>query len=260
MLVEVDRQEYLDEIRQTVCSRCVECPEGGPPCGPRGKPCGVELHLDQLVEAAREVHSPLAEPYHLHIRERVCPTCPEWHGEHCPCPMDTLTLLVVEAVEAVDARKGRRERGRKFLAQLPAGTEAVLEEVDRAYEEAVNGWTGCDWLTHFGTARLNLQGHTAADAETRAVESIWGRECEEWAQAASWLHWVERQAREAEREASLAVEAAHRDRWGEALAHAHRAWATEVHSGRPLRRGEPTWQRLYRVIYSHYWQTAGARP
>ena len=53
MIAETDLHEYLDEIRQEVCSRCVERPLGGPPCGPLGKPCGVELHLAGLVEAVQ---------------------------------------------------------------------------------------------------------------------------------------------------------------------------------------------------------------
>jgi hypothetical protein len=45
MLAEVEMQEYLAEIRQEVCSRCVERLPASPPCGPLREPCGVELHL-----------------------------------------------------------------------------------------------------------------------------------------------------------------------------------------------------------------------
>ena len=63
MLAEAELQEYLDEIRKEVCSRCVERPAGGPPCEPLGKPCGVELHLEKLIDAVHDVHSGLIGPY-----------------------------------------------------------------------------------------------------------------------------------------------------------------------------------------------------
>src|SRR5262245_33269717 len=100
MDVRTDLQEYLDEIRQEVCSRCVERPEGGPPCGPLGKVCGVELHLPQLVAAVREVHSDWMGPYLYNTHQKVCQGCPHLHRDCCPCPMDTLALLVAQAVEA----------------------------------------------------------------------------------------------------------------------------------------------------------------
>jgi hypothetical protein len=108
MIPEAELVEYLDEIRQEVCGRCVERPEGGPPCAPLGKVCGVELHLLQLVEAVREVHSDHMGPYLDSTRRKVCQCCPYLHESCCACPMDSLALLVVEAIEAVDARHRRR--------------------------------------------------------------------------------------------------------------------------------------------------------
>src|SRR5947209_8362018 len=101
MIASPEMQEYLDQIRQEVCSRCVERPAGGPPCLPLGKPCGVELHLPQLVESVREVHSDLIGPYLATNRRQVCEQCPYLHhADYCPCPMDSLAVLVVEAIEA----------------------------------------------------------------------------------------------------------------------------------------------------------------
>src|SRR5437016_1604702 len=42
MLTELELAEYREEIRNHVCSRCVDRPAGGPPCEPLGKRCGVE--------------------------------------------------------------------------------------------------------------------------------------------------------------------------------------------------------------------------
>lgn len=97
--------EYLDEIRSYVCSRCVERPPGGPPCAPLGKQCGIELHLPELINAIRAVDSPGIGPYLAHNRQTICTTCPHLHSSICPCPMDYLAVLLVEAVESVDERR-----------------------------------------------------------------------------------------------------------------------------------------------------------
>lgn len=96
--------EYLEEIRKEVCSRCVERPPGGPPCAPLGKVCGIELHLPEIVRAIREVQSGWLEDYLENDRAKVCSHCPHRHTDICPCPMDYLGALLVEAVEAVDRR------------------------------------------------------------------------------------------------------------------------------------------------------------
>jgi hypothetical protein len=248
MLVETEVQEYLDEIRQQVCSRCVERPYGGPPCGPLGKPCGVELHLPQLIEATREVHSDLVEPYLDNNRKKICEGCAFLHSEFCPCPMDTLAVLVVEAIESVERRRRRREQGRERLADLAGADRPGLEEVARACEEALGTWTGCDWPTTFGRAGLDLNGWTAAEAETRAVEAAGGDDRETWTAAADWLREVERRAAQAEIRALQAVAAARKGLWPLAVENARRAWALEFQTGRTLRRQPPTWQPLYKVL------------
>lgn len=98
-------QEYLAEIRNQVCSRCVERPSGGPPCAPLGKKCGVERFLPQYVEAIHEVHSPSIEPYLDKLHSAVCGGCDRKGSEGCPCPLDYLLVLMVQAVETVDQRR-----------------------------------------------------------------------------------------------------------------------------------------------------------
>jgi hypothetical protein len=104
MPAQVDLSEYMDEIRKHVCSRCVERPPGGPPCAPLGKQCGIELHLPQLITAIHERQSPLIQPYLEHNRSEICQHCQFLHSSICPCPMDYLAVLLVEAVEKVDER------------------------------------------------------------------------------------------------------------------------------------------------------------
>jgi hypothetical protein len=248
MIADPELQEYLDEIRQEVCSHCVERPYGGPPCGPLGKPCGVELHLPQLVESVRQVHSDLIGPYLANNRKEVCEQCPYLHhAEYCPCPMDSLAVLVVEAIEAVDRRRQRRGHGQEVIATLSGSGRPDMADVTRTYKEAAGTWVGCDWPTAFGPSALDLRGWTAAEAETRAVEAP-AAERRDWAAAVRWLTEVERRAEEAEAEAELAVRAAAAGDWAGAAEHAWVAWAIEFSTGRPFRQGAPTWQRLYKTV------------
>jgi hypothetical protein len=243
MLAGPELQDYLDEIRREVCSRCVERPPDGPPCGPLGKACGIEMHLPQLVDAVHEVHSDLIAPYLDNNRCKICAGCAFLHSSICPCPMDYLAVLVVQAVEAVDRRRDRCLGIGEPPADLPGP-----EDLARAYEEAARTWTGCDWPTSFGPARLDLQNWTAAAARDRASHSPDATEKECWTAAAHWLAEVERKAKQAEGQAALAVAAAKDGKWQQATSFACRAWALEFVTGRPLRHYPPTWQRLYEVI------------
>jgi hypothetical protein len=118
MLTEPEMAEYLAEIRQEVCSRCVERPPGGPPCAPLGKSCGIEMHLPRLIEQVRAVDSASITPYLNRNRREICTECPLLHSGACPCPMDYLAVLLVDAIETVDRRRAQRERERPFVADL----------------------------------------------------------------------------------------------------------------------------------------------
>jgi hypothetical protein len=105
MLSEVRLDEYRKEVRKQVCSRCVERPPGGPPCEPLGKKCGIELHLPELVDSIHRVgKSAWIEPYLEQDRQEVCAQCDFLGSSTCPCPMDYLAVLLVQAIETVDAR------------------------------------------------------------------------------------------------------------------------------------------------------------
>lgn len=97
-------QPYLDALREQVCSRCIERPPGGPPCLPLGKRCGLELNLPQIVDAVHQVHSNNMEPYAEVFHDLVCTQCANRTTSQCPCPMDYLLLLAVQAIEEVDER------------------------------------------------------------------------------------------------------------------------------------------------------------
>lgn len=61
---------YLEDIRQSVCSRCPQRPVGGPPCAPRGWLCEVELHLPVLIDSLdRDSPSPACGIGRSHWRD-----------------------------------------------------------------------------------------------------------------------------------------------------------------------------------------------
>jgi hypothetical protein len=108
MFTDAELTEYLDEIRKQVCEHCIERPPGGPPCAPFGKECGIEMHLPAVIEAIHKVHSPLLAPYLRCNRDTVCTQCNRLGAAMCPCPMDYLASLLVQAVETVDERRASR--------------------------------------------------------------------------------------------------------------------------------------------------------
>ena len=111
MATEAELQEYLGEIREQVCSRCVERPPGGPPCAPLGKQCGIELHLPELIDAIHRIDSGSIVPYLVTNRRLICEHCALHYHDGCPCPMDYLAVLLVQAVETVDARRANAGGG-----------------------------------------------------------------------------------------------------------------------------------------------------
>jgi hypothetical protein len=105
----MDFQNQLDEyrtvLREEVCSRCIERLPNTPPCGPIGKGCGIERHLEELVNLCRTTDSALIDPYIEKLHDLICPTCEDKDSPSCPCPLDYLLQLAVEAVEKVELRR-----------------------------------------------------------------------------------------------------------------------------------------------------------
>ena len=98
-------QEYLAEIREHVCSRCIEQASRRPTLRTAGKNCGIELNLERLVDrvhaSAQQIHGSI----HRDIARRSLPYCTNEPTNQCPCPLKYLLLLAVEAIENVDQRR-----------------------------------------------------------------------------------------------------------------------------------------------------------
>lgn len=246
MYTTAELDEYLAEIRTQVCAHCVERLPGAPPCAPLGKLCGVEQNLPNLIDAVHGVFSDSIVPYFESKQHQVCERCAFRNSKFCPCPMDYLLVLVVEAIETVDARHERRAQGRQHLLDLGSNLGGDAQEIRRLYEEATGTWAGCDWPTRFGESALNLNGVTAAEARHKAATYQGKAGAADWEAAADWLARVEQHAARAEEHAAQAMRAVAAGDWHEAFVQARLAWTSEFATGRIVWCGFPmTWQRFY---------------
>lgn len=116
-------EDYVDELRGQVCRRCVSRVPGAPPCEDRGIGCGVEQHLEQLIDICRAVDSPLIDPYLERLKSEVCTDCAFQDEPMCPCPLKYLLPLAVGAVETVELR-------RRILADRLAWADGEMPETD----------------------------------------------------------------------------------------------------------------------------------
>ena len=102
MLSLPEQNEYVAALRSQVCSHCIERRPDCPPCAPQGKPCGIEAHLSELVEICRTTDSVQMADYLDKLHDTICRDCVDRDSAACPCPLDYLLQLAVEAVESVD--------------------------------------------------------------------------------------------------------------------------------------------------------------
>lgn len=117
MLTTAEYDEYLAELRNQVCSRCIQRGPDCPPCTPNGRPCGIEQHLPELVEICRSTESVQMADYIDKLHEQICLDCAYKGTAACPCPLRYLLQLAVEAVEAVERRRSWSGSSRASLCR-----------------------------------------------------------------------------------------------------------------------------------------------
>jgi hypothetical protein len=105
MTAPIQIHEYLAELRRQVCEHCIVRRSGTPPCDAKGIGCGIERHLEKLVEICRSVESSQIDPYVQRLHDDICADCEFRETAVCPCPLDYLLPLAVRAVETVEFRR-----------------------------------------------------------------------------------------------------------------------------------------------------------
>ena len=105
MVADTGLDDYAKELEHQVCRRCISRVKGAPPCAPKGIGCGIEQHLEKLVQICRTVDSALIDPYLDRLHDEICDDCIYRDKSVCPCPLKYLLPLAVSAVETVDRRR-----------------------------------------------------------------------------------------------------------------------------------------------------------
>lgn len=110
MVLDGKRQAYLESIRARVCAVCLDSRDDGS-CGLTGRGCAIEAHLPGVVDAILATRSQHVDDYLTAIRSQVCSRCSDQDGAGLcavrgagDCALNAYLSLVVDAVEAVDAR------------------------------------------------------------------------------------------------------------------------------------------------------------
>src|SRR5262245_57069317 len=94
--------ESARAVREQICAHCAERPPDGSSCASCGIVCGVELYLDRLIGAVREVQDRQMENFAENVLHRVCRSCVARGHRVCPCPMELLLPRAVHAVKTAD--------------------------------------------------------------------------------------------------------------------------------------------------------------
>lgn len=103
--------QYLQAIRDKVCSVCIERTAEGK-CGlASGAVCPIEMYLTRIVTAVHAVSGGDMKRYVASLREGVCAQCPnQGPNGNCPfrlageCLLNRYFSLIVDAIEEVDER------------------------------------------------------------------------------------------------------------------------------------------------------------
>jgi hypothetical protein len=117
MYNQIGLTDYQAELRKQVCEHCIARRPGGPPCEPQGVRCGIEAHLERLIDICRTVDSPLIDPYLDRLRDEICADCAYRDRQDCPCPLKYLLPLAVAAVETVEQRRRVAELAAVYACQ-----------------------------------------------------------------------------------------------------------------------------------------------
>jgi len=104
-------EEYHEAVKKRLASACLDRLPDGTCAPPEGHTCAMELNLPEIVKAVKMVHSRDMKDYAEQVHELVCEHCinEDEHGycyyrDAVECCLNNFMLLVVEAIEEVDAR------------------------------------------------------------------------------------------------------------------------------------------------------------
>jgi hypothetical protein len=106
--------QYLEAIKEKVCTHCIDADREGNCRISSGKECTVETNYDRIVKSILATKSNRYEDYVAGLRENVCENCSYGNTASCDdrneveCPLDRYYPMIVDAIEEVGIDHIRR--------------------------------------------------------------------------------------------------------------------------------------------------------
>ena len=105
----MDYEPYRQAIKKKVCEHCVDLGEDGRCALTSDRKCGIETHLERIIDVVQVVRGGKMEDYLAVLRANVCSVCENSSPDgscqlriHADCGLDRFFELVIEAIDEVD--------------------------------------------------------------------------------------------------------------------------------------------------------------
>jgi len=100
-------QKYLDALRETVCSICVDSNKEGICNLSEHEICAIENHLEEIVQLVHNTEVDYYDKYYELLREKICVSCREGNGkciirDDANCALDRYFPIIVETIRKVE--------------------------------------------------------------------------------------------------------------------------------------------------------------
>lgn len=108
-------QEYEELVKERIAAACLDRKDDGTCDPPDGRNCALDFNLPDIVRAVKAVKSDKVVDYGESIEQLVCEQCINreehsdppgecYYRDRKECCLDNFMIIVVDAIEEVDAR------------------------------------------------------------------------------------------------------------------------------------------------------------
>lgn len=108
----LEKQEYLDEIRERICSKCVDGDGKGNCLISKNAECAVVRFFPQILEVVHSTYATSMEPYEAALRNKVCGACVHQSSDGTcsmrdgvDCSLDRYFPMIVQMIEELELGK-----------------------------------------------------------------------------------------------------------------------------------------------------------
>ena len=107
----MDIEKIRQAVHKKVCVHCIDLDENGKCTLTGERQCGVERHLEKIIDVVRSVDSKNIDDYVQKLREIVCHDCKNQNSDgrcqlrnDADCGLDRYFALVIEAIEETEKK------------------------------------------------------------------------------------------------------------------------------------------------------------